>query len=149
MDGTVGAGRRRPHRAAGAGAALLALVVAAVFGPATPAAARDVIPFGPRSAYEWDSGVSASIMSAGRFRPSPTADGLVAGGTAVRVIVKITNGSQGKLDVGATVVNVKAGPDGVQATSIIDTANGIGAGLSGVIAPGHSATAPYGFSVPT
>jgi hypothetical protein len=149
MDGAVRVGRRRPRRAVAAGVSFLVLVVAAAFGPASPAAAaRDVVPFGPDSAYKWDNGVAASIVSATPFRPDPAADGLVAGQTAVRIVVKITNGSDGRLDVGATTVNVKAGPDGVQATSIFDATHGIGVGLSGVIAPGHSATAPYGFSIP-
>ena len=130
-------------------ASLLVLVAVTAFALASPAAAGAVVPFGPHSSYVWDNGVAASVVSATRFRPSSAADGSVAGEASVRIVVKITNGSHDQLDVGATVVNVKAGPNGDQATSIFDTANGIGVGLSGVIAPGHSATAPYGFSVPT
>src|SRR5690242_13729221 len=105
MDGTVRAGHRRPHRAAGAAASLLALVatallgaaavfgVAAVFGPARPAAAGEVVPFGPHSSYRWDDGVAASIVSAGPFHPSAGARGLGNGATAVRIVLKITNDS--------------------------------------------------------
>jgi hypothetical protein len=147
MDGHVRPGRWRLRRAVAA-AALLVAIAAPVLGAAAPAAASAVVPFGAASSFQWNNGVTATILSAHRFQPSATADGARSGETVVRIVVRISNGSTGPLDVGATVVNVKAGFDGVQADSVFDPVNGIDIGLEGVIAPGRAATAEYGFGVP-
>jgi hypothetical protein len=106
------------------------------------------VPFGPDHDFQWSNAVSASVLSAGVFTPSPAVK-LPPGDSAVKILIKITNGTAGQFDVSATTVDVKSGVDGTQARQFHDDAAGLSAGLIGAIAPGHSATAAYGFAIPT
>jgi len=109
------------------------------------AASATPVPFGPDNDFQWSNSVSASVLSARVFTPTAP---LPAGEAAVKILVKITNGTADQFDVSATTVDVKSGVDGTQARQFHDDAAGLSAGLVGMIAPGHSATAAYGFAIP-
>jgi len=106
------------------------------------------VPFGPDTDFQWSNGVSAAVLSAQVFVPPPSA-ALPPGESAVKILIKITNGTADQFDVSATTVDVKSGVDGTQARQFHDEAAGLTTGLVGAIEPGHSATAAYGFAIPT
>src|SRR5262249_47289120 len=74
---------------------------------------------------------------------------LPPGTSAVKILVKISNGTADSFDVSATTVDVKSGVDGTQDRQLLNETAGLSTGLIGTIAPGHSATAAYGFAIPT
>jgi len=67
----------------------------------------------------------------------------------IKVTVKITNNSSKRIDLTLASVKVKSGANGTQADTIIDLENNLGLGFEGAVPPGNSATAIYGFSVPS
>ncbi|MBB5870358.1 hypothetical protein F4553_003737 [Allocatelliglobosispora scoriae] len=125
------------------------LLTAALVAP-TPAPQDQVDPltFGSEHAAVWDDGVEASVVSARIFAPTGNAVGLAPTETGIRITIKITNGTPAPLDLTDATVRLKTGPDGVQAAQIFDIENGLSLGFEGTVAPGRSATAAYGFSVP-
>jgi hypothetical protein len=111
-------------------------------------AGSGTVPFGPDHSVKWNDHVEASVLSVQRFTPSSTAAGTHPGQVGIKVTVKITNNSAKQFDLTLATVKVKTGANGTQADSIFDSVNNLGLGFEGSIAPGHSATATYGFSVP-
>jgi hypothetical protein len=107
------------------------------------------VAFGADHGVKWDDKVEASVLSAVRFTPSKSAAGTHPGQVGIKVTVKITNNSAKQLDVTLARVKVKSGTNGTQADTIIDLQNNLGLGFEGSIAPNHSATADYAFSVPS
>lgn len=105
------------------------------------------VPFG--QTITWNDKLEATVVSVRRFTPSDTAAGTHPGQVGIRVTAKITNNSGQQLDLTLADVHVKTGADGTQADTIFDSENNLGLGFEGSIAPGRSATADYGFSVPT
>jgi hypothetical protein len=105
------------------------------------------VPFGADHGVEWNDHIQASVLSAQRFTPSSTAH-THPGQVGVKVTVKITNNSSKQLDLTLAQVKLKSGDNGTQADDIIDIENNITLGFEGAVAPGHSATAVYAFSVP-
>jgi hypothetical protein len=106
------------------------------------------VPFGADHGVEWHDHIQASVLSVQRFTPSSTAAGTHSGQVGVKVTVKITNNSGKQLDLTLAQVKLKSGDNGTQADDIIDIENNITLGFEGAVAPGHSATALYAFSVP-
>jgi hypothetical protein len=107
------------------------------------------IAFGADHGVKWDDKVEASVISVVRFTPSKNAAGTHPGQVGIKVTVKITNNSAKQLDVTLARVKVKSGTNGTQADTIIDLENNLGLGFEGSVAPSHSATADYAFSVPS
>jgi hypothetical protein len=118
------------------------------FAAAPRPASADVVPFGSDNSFQWTNSIGASVLSAAVFTPSPEAVGLAPGDLAVRVMVKVTNGTSDQFDVSGTTVHMRSGADGIQDNAITDRENGISAGLDGDVAPGRSASAVYAFAVP-
>ncbi len=106
------------------------------------------VAFGADHSVQWNDKLTASVVTVKRFTPSSTAAGTHPGQAGIKVTVKITNNSDKQFDLTLADVKVKSGPDGTQADTIFDSDNNLGMGFEGSIAPGHSATADYGFSVP-
>jgi Domain of unknown function (DUF4352) len=117
-------------------------------GGATTGTDAGPVPFGADHGVQWNDKLAASVLSVQRFTPSDTAAGTHPGQVGVKVTVKITNNSGKQFDLSLVEVKVKSGDNGTQADSIFDSANNLGLGFEGSVAPGHSATATYGFSVP-
>jgi hypothetical protein len=111
-------------------------------------AGSGTVPFGPDHAVKWNDNVEASVLSVQRFTPARTAAGTHPGQVGIKVTVKITNNSTKQFDLTLAGVKVKSGANGTQADTIFDSENNLGLGFEGSVAPGHSATASYGFSVP-
>jgi hypothetical protein len=107
------------------------------------------IQFGADHGVKWDDKVEASVITVVRFTPSKNAAGTHPGQVGIKVTVKITNNSAKQLDVTLARVKVKSGTNGTQADTIIDLENNLGLGFEGSVAPNHSATADYAFSVPS
>jgi hypothetical protein len=106
------------------------------------------VPFGAGHSFQWSDKIEASVLSVVRFTPASTAAGTHPGQVGIKVTVKLTNNSTKQLDLTLADVHVKSGANGTQADKIFDSENNLGLGFEGSIAPGHSATADYGFSVP-
>lgn len=106
------------------------------------------VPFGADHSFTWNNQIVASVISVQRFTPSSTAAGTHPGQVGIKVTVKLTNNSSQQLDLTLADVHVKSGANGTQADGIFDSENNLGLGFEGSIAPGRSATADYGFSVP-
>ncbi|RXW32435.1 hypothetical protein C1706_07825 [Propioniciclava flava] len=88
----------------------------------------------------FDSAATVSLDALSAISVSATTPGEITG-PAVKVTVKVSNGSQQALDVSSAVVSVTA-EDG---TLGIPTTAGDPAPLEGVIAPGQSVTGSYVF----
>lgn len=100
------------------------------------------------SPFRYDSGLTVAITAVERFEPSPVAVGYTPGQAAILVRVSIENGSTEEVGLDLNTVEVHAGS--TKAEQIFDTpteAPDMGAGFSGALAPGDSATATFGFSL--
>jgi len=118
-------------------------------GQDTDLKTNGTIPFGADHSAEWNDKVKATVLSVARFTPSKTAAGTHPGQVGIKVTVKITNNSAKRLDLTLARVKVKSGANGTQADTIIDLENNLGLGFEGAVPAGNSATADYGFSVPS
>jgi Domain of unknown function (DUF4352) len=117
-------------------------------GGATTSTTSGPVPFGADHGVRWNDKLEATVLSVKRFTPSTTAAGTHPGQVGIKVTVKITNNTTQQFDLTLAGVKVKSGDNGTQADTIFDSENNLGIGFEGSIAPGHSATADYGFSVP-
>jgi hypothetical protein len=91
-----------------------------------------------------DDGVSATLAKIEAVDGTGTGPGNVAG-PALRVTVRVANGSAGPLDLDAVVVSMSSGVEQVPASPLGDPS---AAPLTGPLAPGDTAEGVYVFSVP-
>lgn len=105
----------------------------------------EVSAFGSSHGFEWDSGLSVSVVSARVAARSPYAAGGRSTWPVVVVRVRLTNGSGERFDADLVSVSLRYGSDGETAESVYQ--EGVEE-LSGSVAPGRTATGSYAFSVP-
>ena len=115
--------------------------------PEEPTQPQGTVAIGSGEVYEYTDGLQVLVRSAEQFDPSDTAAGLQLEHTGVVVTVTIINGTGSSVDLTLTAVNLRAGAQGEQAESVVDSDNGIDIGFTGQVAPSRRATAKFGFSV--
>jgi hypothetical protein len=94
----------------------------------------------------YPDGVAVTIVSAARYQMGEFAAGGNPGAVGIKVTVKIANGSEKPLNLGLVTSHMHAGPNGVEASRVFDSASNVGM-FSGTIAPSRAATAHLGFAV--
>ena len=105
--------------------------------PSRPAVALD-------EAAEVGDGVSASLVSLDAIQGTATGPGNIAG-PALRITVRIENGTDGPVSLGGVVVDLASGPDLVPASPLGDPS---AAPFAGTVAPGGHADGVYVFTIP-
>ena len=105
--------------------------------PSRPAVALD-------EAAEVGDGVSASFVSLDAIQGTATGPGIIAG-PALRITVRIENGTDGPVSLGGVVVDLASGPDLVPASPLGDPS---AAPFAGTVAPGGHADGVYVFTIP-
>jgi hypothetical protein len=114
-----------------------------------PSADSSLAKIGATSWYTYSDGIQAQVTKARRYTIGQYAAGGKSGDAGVIITVTLKNTTDKAFDTALTDVNLSSGPNGDTADSVYDSANGIGSGLEGSIAPGRSKTAEYAFAVPT
>lgn len=89
-------------------------------------------------------GVAVAVASVQRFQGSGVGPGNVAG-PALRVTIRLTNGTADPVDLDAVAVHAGYGPDVTPAPDLEDVSR---LPFSGTLAPGATAEGTYVFSVP-
>lgn len=105
--------------------------------PSRPAVALDV-------AAEVGDGVSASLVSLDAVEGTATGPGNIAG-PALRITVRIENGTAEPVSLGGVVVDLASGRDLVPASPLDDPS---AAPFAGTVAPGDHADGVYVFTIP-
>ena len=105
--------------------------------PSRPAVALD-------EAAEVGDGVSASLVSLDAIQGTATGPGNIAG-PALRITVRIENGTDGPVSLDGVVVDLASGPDLVPASPLGDPS---AAPFAGTVAPGGHADGVYVFTIP-
>jgi hypothetical protein len=98
------------------------------------------------AAVTYPDGLAIALLSAMKFTPGATAQGMEAGATAVRLQIRVTNGSKVAFDSSTVQVELFAGPNVDQAGPITESA--VASGPT-PIAAGQNATLTFEFAVPT
>lgn len=117
--------------------------------PATTAATQYSADFG--GSVTFPEGVKVTVSQPTAMPAAETAAGAVEGKEVV-VSLSVTNGSKTPFDAGAALMGYAKfsyGADGTDATSAIDSANGIGMGHLSTILPGETQTVKLGYGVPS
>jgi hypothetical protein len=94
----------------------------------------------------YPDGLAIALLSAVKFAPGATAQGMEAGDTAVRLHIRLTNGSNAAFDSSTVQVELFAGANVDQAGPISEPTATSG---PAPVAPGQSATLIFEFAVPT
>ncbi len=105
--------------------------------PSRPAVALD-------EAAEVGDGVSASLVSLDAIEGTATGPGNIAG-PALRITVRIANGTDEPVSLGGVVVDLASGRDLVPASPLGDPS---AAPFAGTVAPGEHADGVYVFTIP-
>jgi hypothetical protein len=105
--------------------------------PSRPAVALD-------AAAEAGDGVSASLVSLDAIEGTATGPGNIAG-PALRITVRIENGTDEPVSLGGVVVDLASGRDLVPASPLDDPS---AAPFAGTVAPGEHADGVYVFTIP-
>jgi hypothetical protein len=105
--------------------------------PSRPAVALD-------AAAEAGDGVSASLVSLDAIEGTATGPGNIAG-PALRITVRIANGTDEPVSLGGVVVDLASGRDLVPASPLGDPS---AAPFAGTVAPGEHADGVYVFTIP-
>ncbi len=105
--------------------------------PSRPADALD-------AAAEAGDGVSASLVSLDAIEGTATGPGNIAG-PALRITVRIENGTDEPVSLGGVVVDLASGRDLVPASPLDDPS---AAPFAGTVAPGEHADGVYVFTIP-
>lgn len=105
--------------------------------PSRPAVALD-------AAAEVGDGVSASLVSLDAIEGTATGPGNIAG-PALRITVRIENGTDEPVSLGGVVVDLASGRDLVPASPLDDPS---AAPFAGTVAPGEHADGVYVFTIP-
>lgn len=105
--------------------------------PSRPAVALD-------EAAEVGDGVSASLVSLDAIEGTATGPGNIAG-PALRITVRIENGTDEPVSLGGVVVDLASGRDLVPASPLDDPS---AAPFAGTVAPGEHADGVYVFTIP-
>lgn len=105
--------------------------------PSRPACALD-------AAAEVGDGVSASLVSLDAIEGTATGPGNIAG-PALRITVRIENGTDEPVSLGGVVVDLASGRDLVPASPLDDPS---AAPFAGTVAPGEHADGVYVFTIP-
>jgi hypothetical protein len=105
--------------------------------PSRPAVALD-------TAAEAGDGVSASLVSLDAIEGTATGPGNIAG-PALRITVRIENGTDEPVSLGGVVVDLASGRDLVPASPLDDPS---AAPFAGTVAPGEHADGVYVFTIP-
>jgi len=108
----------------------------------SPAADAEVVKIGTAEFAEYPDGLRMQVTSVRRTRFSDLSS---TPGPGVIATIRITNGSQARVDLALVDVTLRYGTDGVEADFVIDDNMHE---FSGGLARGRTATATYGFSVP-
>jgi hypothetical protein len=136
-------------------AAALSQTTSAPAAPLAPTSAApasngtSAVLFGATHGFVYTDGLVVSVLSATNFVPSSDAIGTSAASAGVLLSIRITNGTKASFDPSLSSVAVHAGTNGDQGDEIYQSGPpDLGSGFSGSIAPGQSATVPFGFDVP-
>ena len=105
--------------------------------PSRPAVALD-------AAAEAGDGVSASLVSLDAIEGTATGPGNIAG-PALRITVRIQNGTGAPVSLDGVVVDLASGPDLVPASPLTDPS---AAPFAGTVAPDEHADGVYVFTIP-
>jgi hypothetical protein len=105
--------------------------------PSRPAVALD-------AAAQVGDGVSASLVSLDAIEGTATGPGNIAG-PALRITVRIENGTDEPVSLGGVVVDLASGRDLVPASPLDDPS---AAPFAGTVAPGEHADGVYVFTIP-
>jgi hypothetical protein len=105
--------------------------------PSRPAVALD-------AAADAGDGVSASLVSLDAIEGTATGPGNIAG-PALRITVRIENGTDEPVSLGGVVVDLASGRDLVPASPLDDPS---AAPFAGTVAPGEHADGVYVFTIP-
>ena len=108
----------------------------------SPAGGAEVIKIGTTEFAEYADGLRVRVTS---VRRTTFSDLSSTPGPGVITTIKITNGSKARVDLALVDVVLRYGADGIEADSVFD--DNVHE-FSGGLAPGRTATATYGFSVP-
>lgn len=104
----------------------------------------DKVAVAGKESYKFEDGMSISI---GNLRKAKVPQGYDhPGEPAVRFDVRVTNGTEFRMDAGSVDVNLVYGPDGRNAESLLS--DGDDYGFEGSISKGRSKTVGYTFEVP-
>jgi hypothetical protein len=112
-----------------------------------PPGEADVVPIGDPAGVEFEDGLAVQVVSVKRFRISEVAAGGQPGDVGALVTVKVTNGSAASVDISATELVVRAGTDQIECEQVFD--EGVGDGFTGPLPAGKSASATFGYAIPT
>ncbi|MFH8615213.1 DUF4352 domain-containing protein [Streptomyces sp. NPDC017979] len=102
--------------------------------------------YAPGDTASYDDGLKVTVTAAKKFTPGEYAAGHASGNKAYKVTVSLENTGTKNFDTVLTIVDARAGADGVTAEKIYDDA--VGMGFDGNVAPGKKATVTFGFSSP-
>ncbi|MEU9608613.1 DUF4352 domain-containing protein [Streptomyces sp. NPDC048057] len=102
--------------------------------------------YAPGDTASYDDGLKVTVTEAKKFTPGEYAAGHASGNKAYKVTVSLENTGTKSFDTVLTIVDARAGADGVTAEKIYDDA--VGMGFDGNVAPGKKATVTFGFSSP-
>jgi hypothetical protein len=108
----------------------------------SPAGGAEVIKIGTTEFAEYADGLRVRVTS---VRRTTFSDLSGTPGAGVITTIKITNGSRARVDLALVDVGLRYGADGIEAEFVFD--DNVHE-FSGGLAPGRTATATYGFSVP-
>lgn len=96
--------------------------------------------------YTYTDGLAINVSKVRMYTPDQYAAGTHPGDEAVILTVKIINGAKKPFDTSLVGVDVKAGADGAATEDIFDGTSG--AGFSGTIVSGATATAKFAYDIP-
>ena len=98
--------------------------------------------------YTYPDGLQVEVTKIKRTKmgPNAAADGVKVGAPVQVLSIRVTNGTDKKLDVAVASGTMTYGPDGDEAPAVFD--EGVD-GMSGNVLPGKAKTGTYGFAVPT
>jgi hypothetical protein len=98
------------------------------------------------AAVTYPDGLAIALLSAVKFTPGAAAQGMEAGDTAVRLQIRVTNGTKAAFDSSQVQVELFAGVNVDQAGPITEST---AASASAPVGAGQSATLTFEFAVPT
>ena len=104
--------------------------------------------FGSATGHTYPDKLQVIVSEVTRFTPSSSAAGFVAGQVGVFTTLTLINGSSQPVGLDLMTVDMTAGATSAAVESVFDDSAGLGAELSGSLAPGRRASAKYGFAVP-
>lgn len=99
-----------------------------------------------KQAYTYDDGLKIQVSKIDTAKAGEYAMGAKPGASVLVLTVKITNGTKTVIDPALLTAALTYGADGTEVEQVFD--GDLGGGFSAKIAPGKSASAEFGYSVP-